>query len=227
VVEEFYNKKLYLQGKKAWETLRQILEQQYATVLSSYRLNVPVEEQAAYLEEIWVATKNYVNLIIDNLVIGEEARSEVAFYGMPVGNSGNGISGKVDIIVKRQGRVLVVDGKGTKRGRNALDPRQLLFYATLYHARYHTYPNSIAFLLYLMDDYYEIPLEPSALDGLLQEIDTTFSRIKAGDFLATPSEDCYFCPYKTLCPEYFESQLSKRLDIIHENTITPPSKFFE
>lgn len=172
-----------------------------------------------------------------------------AEYKLDFTLNGNVIGGRADFIIERikpESDLVIVDGKGTKH-KDRVDPKQLIWYAMLYHLHTGKLPDKLAFLFwkFTADDAVDwIGVSESETKELLTEIQESFEEIEKlektapkgsspkhalGVFTPKPSEsNCRFCPYSVHCPKGADIQYKikvkaeaaaekKRLKMMQEN----------
>lgn len=118
-------------------------------------------------------------------------------------NSGDELYGRLDFIRKTpDGRVEILDGKGTDKPEENVDKEQLLFYALLYLLKNKRPPDKIGFIYWKFRTIAYIDFELRDILEFKDKLALVKTAMKADkDFIAKPklSKHCRWCPYKTGC----------------------------
>lgn len=200
MIEYFYKYELYKKGPKCQSVLKMFLQD----VVDWHLARNPLQEKPDIEEfkaKVWDGTQKYLKLIVKHKLVGEYAASEVK--PMIKLTRDQTISGSLDILVKRQGRVIIADGKSTLIGREVVDIRQLKFYALIYFQKYDKVPDELLYLLFMMDDSFEVTATEDELAEMRVLVSDVFAKIADREFPATPKmKHCQLCAFKQICTPF-------------------------
>lgn len=211
VFEDFYNQEVWRKKAqtsevllaKGEEYLWQYMEKEYVNFDDPRcRFAGPTEP----LNEILQIIPKVLTGIKREKFIGPYAKSEIKLrvrFGLE-----DFLLGYVDFIIrKKDGTLLLLDGKASKHREKYIDETQLHYYALMFFLRYKKLPDKMGFFYYRFADDPEkamdwIPIDKAKIRDLRKDIEEVLYQIKKKQFTATPStKSCQWCPYQTVCSE--------------------------
>ena len=189
------------------------------------------EDQGSIADEVCDHIPAVLQAIKDFQLLGERNLSEFYLKARIIGK--HTIGGQADFLIYRRGDILLIDGKGGKKGPTALKTRgkykfiskdRLLFYALTYLLKNRKLPTILAFLWYrfaeeIEDGYNTEPMWDELhwtrgdISELRDRIVQVLDRVSREEFDATPSPKAYrFCPFKESGPGQCVPYKRMRLD---------------
>jgi hypothetical protein len=231
VIEQFYNRKLWLEYRNKPEHLKQYLLTEMSNQIQLGLSSFYVDTRLAPLDEITETIKNgifgYFNTMRMNHFLGEYSEAEVDMVCYV--DKHTPIGGRADLIIRRQDTgITILDGKNSKRykgGKTYTDPDQLRWYALTFKLSYNKLPDRLGFF------YYRYPYGTPILDkdgvdtgeieqgvewvsyteddlkGLGDRAVKASWGIKDEKFDPNPVPSyCKFCDYETVCPQRLQQK---------------------
>lgn len=124
----------------------------------------------------------------------------------------NFLSGRIDFLFQREGRITIIDGKTSKHRDKYLDADQLYMYVLFAREKVgNNYPIDIGYQYVRFGDIDIYDVDEAILKKLQDKISYAFTAIEAGSFAATPSkESCKYCMFRNECVERVAFENNKR-----------------
>ena len=207
--ENFYNQEMWRKGSQARQLLLDSVPGIFNNIVKTKVVYWGDHDDTGGREGLLQKCLDSVNKNIDVIkqqgLIGQYARSEVNIYTFV--DDKNQIMGRLDFLIKKDEKVKILDGKGSKSNKGKKEYQdQLYWYALLYFLRYRKLPDELWLWFYLHpeDPLLRVDFNVSNLKELKDNIVTTMKDIYKNKFAATPSSaSCHFCLYSGECK--FES----------------------
>lgn len=239
VFEHFYKDEMWRHP----DTVQQELIDSVPDRMSEFLEKRFVDWNAPHFEEDEFSTQEDIErhippvlqAIVDFGLLGHRNLSEY-YIKAPTGKSGkHSFGGQIDFLIYRGNDILIVDGKGGKKGPKEfkttgkykyISTDQLHYYATAYAKKTGKYPTHLAFLWYRFaeetDDGFdttnmwdELHWTKGDLSEMFDRIVETIRAIGREEFDAKPSpKACDFCPFTApgpgQCQDYKHWNLNER-----------------
>lgn len=211
-IEKMYNDKMYLDPQdllpKLYAIANQHLIKQISRQYVDWSKSPSKEEMRLTIEE---GIKGYLRTMSRNKLLGEYAQCEVDLNAWVTPEIA--VGGKADLIIHRQGKILIFDGKNSQSRGKYTNPDQLRWYGFVHYLMHGTIPDYLAFIYYrypagTLEDGKELTGLDEVLfvkDDISRLSDMVLQSRKGmatDQWQATPvPKNCQFCIYETVCDE--------------------------
>jgi CRISPR/Cas system-associated exonuclease Cas4 (RecB family) len=199
--EHFYNDEIWRKGRDARKTILDMVPAIFKSIVNGKTIIWRDHPQTAeeILADCIVAVNSGIDVIKTHRLLTSYSRAELPIYTHITSNAQ--IMGRLDFIIKRDDKVLIIDGKGSAGRDKKLDRNQLYWYALLYYLRFQTMPDSLWYWFYRFpeDPLLQVEFDVATLKQLKDSILETLHAINSKKFAPTPGNSCFFCPYKANC----------------------------
>lgn len=216
VFEWFYNKKLWASPNPETECLK----------ASDLAVDDACDEKRFdrvahpdFMAELRSSVRTFIPTTIqaikDHRLLNTASRSEVDltvdYYSKEHGFSLR-IGGRSDFVHGPK-PLWIVDGKGSVHREKYVDAEQLIWYSVQHYLKYHVAPDRLGFLHYRFpsDPVQWIVYDESSMRANLAKTFEIATRIRRGDFAATPSGECHRCEFRSMCPDGEKYLASRRV----------------
>lgn len=219
VYEDFYNEELWRSGRETSKILLERTPKYFYDYLDKEYVDFSHVTcrftQIEALDRCLEMVPKVLEGIKREGLLGPYARSEVQLKAHLQGSYH--LFGIADFIIrKKNGEILLVDGKASRHREKYVDKKQLTFYALLFYLLHRRLPDKIGFFFYHFADDPEkafdwyVPTREEVA-ALRQELVDTFGKVQRLWFRATPSSNaCQFCPWQAVCPERQKQKAVRR-----------------
>ncbi len=235
IFDHFYRDKMWQHPETVQQELIDMVPDEMARFLERNWVDWNAQyfdgDEDSVADEVREHIPPVLQAIKDFRILGERNLSE--FYLKAKVKGEHTIGGQADFLIYRRSDILLIDGKGGKKGPKALKTAgkykyiskdQLLFYALTYLLKWQKLPTLLAFLWYRFaeeteDGYNTEPMwdelhwTKGDISELRDRIVETLDKISRKEFEATPSSKaCNFCPFKEPGPGQCVPYKRMRLD---------------
>jgi hypothetical protein len=219
VYEDFYNNELWRSGKDTSKKLMELVPKYFYEFLDEEYVDFDDIKCRYNPLELLETCKEIVPKVLEGIkrekLIGPYAKSEIVLKVQL--QSSYFLYGIADFIIrKKDGTVMLLDGKSSKHREKYVDEDQLLFYALAFQLKHNRLPDKLGFYYYRFADDPEqafdwIEPDPKRIAALRQDLVETFTKIQKKRFGATPkSSHCQWCPWEVMCPERQKEKATRR-----------------
>lgn len=213
MLENFYNRKKFLLRGKAREWMREETERCFERLERKLSVNWSGKERNQHLDDALFYLDAIIDVIKEEKLLSHKVLVEHSMYAN-IANDER-IGGRCDfILVRGDGKVIILDFKGTKHENGKyLSDDQLHWYSLLYKGTYGKLPDHLGFWLLRFRKINWVDPSEEQVQKFLSEIHQAMAGVKAEKFDATPSTKvCQWCDYREACPEKdaFEAARPKR-----------------
>lgn len=231
VLEDFYNKELWLRPELRGDELRRHLirmtKDKLTTILPRFHIDwekISFEE----IEDVCISgVVGYLPTMKHHKLLGVYAKSEVKLFGnatnwLPVG-------GRADFVIRREDSgTTLLDGKNSGTKMKYVDPDQLRWYALCFSLGFHKLPQRLGFVWFRYP--YDAETGEEGIDWVdftkrdLKDLVERAIKVRRGQekesFDPKPvAKICRFCDFETVC----EARIQNRAENVAKRKKKPPS----
>lgn len=196
LAELFYTKEWYRAGKKTgqvlFDELPGVMKEQIAEHACPWEHRSEVELLERDCQE---AIPKFIQVVRAEKLLGEKNEAEKPVeYDLSTQFK---LTGRMDFLISRGGKKILLDGKGTKYRDKYLDREQLIFYMLVMRLMKQKLPEKQGFWLWRDGEVLWQGISEKEIDDLFLKIKEGLFLLQKKDFSANPcTKSCRFCPYK-------------------------------
>jgi len=215
VVEDMYNKKLYLNPQDLLAKLTKIAEDEFLALEPKHHILWTYMTRDQALKIVTDGVRNFLEIVKEHKMLGSYAQSELRMT--PQVNRNLKVCGIADLVYRdSEGKLHILDGKNASTPMKYEDPDQLRWYALAFRLEYGFLPDKLGFFYFRYPKsmppkvnpdpskewtgLVEVEFDEQDIVRLGEEAIETGRFIDRGVFEPNPiPKKCSMCDYENVC----------------------------